>query len=365
MTPLPHLSFSWALVLVLLLPATLASSDNVTLADLVSEGHLELQTSLNPGGDIVPGQKLTLTVEIATDRWFSGGTRISLPEVSGLVVLQTEQFASNASERRGAQNWVLQRWTLDVYAQRAGEFTLPAVAIKLKVNSGPAGDVEGTLYSDPIPLKATLPAALKDLSQWVAAPDFSVRQTFDRDLQNLQLGDAFEREIVFEAADLMAMMLPSFSPEKLPGLAAYPLPPALEDSNNRGQMRASRSQRVSYVVEQEGQYLLPAVDFFWWDTSRAELQVLSLPATTITVGAGAALEAEGAASTVRVTPRAMFMAAGGLALLAISLWLARRYLPRVPLARLTSALAVAWGKVRALRKPALPERLNPGGTAGE
>ena len=50
--------------------------------------------------------------------WFTGGTRIRLPEVPGLVILQTEQFASNASERRGDQNWVLQRWTLDVYAQR-------------------------------------------------------------------------------------------------------------------------------------------------------------------------------------------------------------------------------------------------------
>lgn len=178
MTPLPHLSVSWLLLLALLLPAALAYADNVTLADLVSEGRLELQTSLSPGSDIVPGQKLTLTLEIATERWFSGGTRISLPEVSGLVILQTEQFASNASERRGAQNWVLQRWTLDVYAQRAGEFTLPAVAIKLKVNSGEAGDVEGTLYSDAIPLKVTLPAppqrpvAMAGDSGFQRSPDF-------------------------------------------------------------------------------------------------------------------------------------------------------------------------------------------------
>jgi len=46
----------------------------------------------------VPGQKVTLTLEIATDRWFAGGTRIGIPEVPGLVILQTEQFASNASE---------------------------------------------------------------------------------------------------------------------------------------------------------------------------------------------------------------------------------------------------------------------------
>ena len=64
---------------------------------LVDGGDLTVSTALSPPTDIVPGQHLRLLIEVATTRWFTGGTRIDIPEVPGLVVLQTEQFASNAS----------------------------------------------------------------------------------------------------------------------------------------------------------------------------------------------------------------------------------------------------------------------------
>jgi BatD DUF11 like domain len=334
-----------------------------TLQELLAAGQLEIDAELATAGTLVPGRKLTLQITLATDRWFSGGSRIQLPEVPGLVILQTEQFASNASERRGDQSWVLQRWVLDVYPQRAGEFTIPPLSVRVQVNAGEAGDVEGTLVSPPVSFTVTLPPALAAVPQWVAAPEFSVSQRFDRSLEGLQVGDAFEREIIFEASDVLAMMLPAYSAQGLPGLAAYPAPPVLDNSSNRGQSQASRIQRISYVVQAQGQYRLAAADFFWWDTSRDELQVLSLPATEISVG-GAGIVTGGRGAPL-VTPRRALLAAAGLALLALLVWLARRYLPGLPWARLGAAFATPWRQLRQLRKPALPERLNPGSSAGE
>ena len=69
-----------------------------SIEELEASGHLHIESALTPQNGIVPGQKVTLTLEITTDRWFTGGTRIGIPEVPGLVILQTEQFASNASE---------------------------------------------------------------------------------------------------------------------------------------------------------------------------------------------------------------------------------------------------------------------------
>jgi len=328
----------------------------LTPQELLATGRLEVGAELATAGTLVPGRKLTLGITLATDRWFSGGTRISLPEVPGLVIVQSEQFATNSSERRGDQSWVLQRWVLDVYPQRAGEFTIPPLAVRVKVNAGDAGDVEGALSSPPVSFTVTLPAALAAVTQWVAAPEFSVSQRFDRSLDGLQVGDAFEREIVFEASDVLAMMLPAYSAQGLPGLAAYPAPPVLDQSSNRGLSRASRTQRISYVVQARGQYQLPAADFFWWDTSRDELQVLSLPATAITVGTGTAI-VDAAAGAAAVTPRRLLLAA--------LIWLAQRYLPGLPLARLGTVLATPWRQIRQLRKPALLERLNPGSSAAE
>ena len=151
----------------------MAATDDIEA--LVTAGQLQIDAKLTPAGLVVPGQKLTLTLKIATDRWFSGGTRIKLPEVPGLVILQTEQFASNASERRGSQNWVIQRWTLDVYPQRTGDFSIPPISAQLKVNGGD-GDVEGTLTSPPVNVTVSLPESLADVAQWVATPDFTAEQ---------------------------------------------------------------------------------------------------------------------------------------------------------------------------------------------
>ena len=97
-----------------------------------------------------------------------------------LVILQTEQFASNASENRGGQSWVVQRWTLDVYAQRAGDFSIPPIALQVQVSAGEAGEVAGRLDTPPVQFTAQVPELLAQSENWVAAPDFRVRQGFDR-----------------------------------------------------------------------------------------------------------------------------------------------------------------------------------------
>jgi hypothetical protein len=333
-----------------------------SLEQLQAQGRLQLATSLSPDTELVPGQKLTLSLTIATDRWFTGGTRIKIPEVPGLIILQTDQFASNASEMRGGQNWVLQRWSLDVYPQREGAFALPPIAVRIKVNAGDAGDVEGELTSAATRFNTAIPAALAEVEHWVAAPQFTVNQSFDRPLQDLRVGDALQREIIFQASDVMAMMLPTFNAEVLPGLTAYPAPPVLHNNNNRGQVVARRTQRISYMIEAQGQYLLPATDFYWWDTSRGELQLLSLPATEFTVGSGVAASSK---ASLKINSRQLLRALPWLVGLLLAVWISWKWLPRLPLRRACDLVARYWHRLRALREPALPRRLNPGNSAAE
>ncbi|MEM8563768.1 MAG: BatD family protein [Pseudomonadota bacterium] len=341
----------------------LASEQNVD--SLLAANRLDIDAAISPEGVLVPGQKLTLTISIATDSWFAGGTRIRIPEVAGLVVLQTEQFANNASERRGSQNWVIQRWSLDVYPQRAGEFSLPPISAKVTIAAGPGETIEGELVSPPVNFSVSLPDSLQGLNNWVATPELEVQQHLDRAVDNLQVGEAFEREIELKASDVLAMMLPAFVAEELTGLSAYPSPPVLDNATNRGQTVASRTERISYVAESEGEYLLPARDFFWWDTSRDELRVATLPAIKIVVGAGVAKATDGPQNTVRITPRHFLLAIGGLIALVWMAWMVRVIVRLVPFGALKTQATRGLRKVIDLRKPALPERLNPDGNVGE
>ena len=330
--------------------------------DLLSEGALQVDSRLLPNSKIVPGQKLALELEIATTRWFTGGTRINLPEVPGLVILQTESFASNATEQRNGESWVVQRWTVDIYPQREGTFAVPPIALTVQVNDALAGNIGGVISAPGVRFSAEVPAELEQAQQWVAAPSFDVSQAFDRDLTTLAVGDAIEREVRFQASDVMAMMLPSFEAEDLSGLKAYPLPPELKDSNNRGEMIASRVERISYIAQQPGSYTLPAVEYLWWDTRDNSLALLSLPAV--------AIEVTGAASQVTTGRPAInwpLLAAGlaGLLILMLILWLTRRWLRSLPWQWLLDPVARTVKVLRSLRQPVLPARLNPDSSAAD
>lgn len=350
----------------LLVCACHAGADNpTTLEELRDAGRLAIDSKLDPRENLVPGQRTRLTLKVSTDRWFTGGTRIVIPEVPGLVILQVDEFASNSSENRQGQNWVVQRWTLDVYPQRAGAFNIPPIDLKIKVNAGDAGELEGELTAPPLTFEATVPETLvqADATHWVAAPVFKVGQSFDRSLDELQPGDAFEREIIFEADDVMAMMLPSFTAEPQEGLASYPQPPELQDSTNRGQASARRVERTSYVVEASGQYTLPPLEYFWWDTTKGELTLLSLPA--VEISAGIAIESEDQQTNSPLNIKRVLSGLAAAALLALALWLLVRFWPTGHLVKCRRWLAYAWQQLMDLRKPALPERLNPGSSAGD
>jgi hypothetical protein len=356
------------LALLLLTSACAAlAAQPTTTDDLLASGRLGSDSAIRPVADTVPGQKLRLILEIATDRWFTGGTRIGIPEVPGLVILQTEQFANNASETRDGQSWVVQRWTLDVYAQRPGSFDIPPIPLDIKVNAGEAGEIAGRVSAPPVTFVVGLPDSLAGAERWVAAPEFRVEQRFDRPLEGLQEGDAFEREITFEAADVMAMMLPVFAPKNIAGLATYPAPPALEDRSNRGATVARRTERISYVVEAAGHYLLPARDYLWWNTQTRKLQVLSLPATEIRVGTGVAGTSgpDTGGELVQLIRQRGVLILASLVLLAGALWLVVLLRRRLPLERASRCVRNAMRTLADLRKPALPRSLNPGSSAGE
>ena len=347
-----------ALTLCLLLPLAGQAEDD--LAPLLAADQLAVDSSVNPDSGLVPGQRASLVIEVATSTWFTGGTQIRIPEVPGLVILQTEQFAANTSETRAGQTWVVQRWTLDLYPQRAGDFTLPPIQLSLQVNGGDLGDLSGNTNAPPVSFSVAIPPPLAELDFWVAAPRFSVSQRLDRDTGALAPGDAFERVIEFRGEDVLAMMLPDFSEERRPGLAAYPAPPELENRSNRGESSARRVQRISYVAEQPGDYLLPAADFFWWDTERQVLSVLTLDAIEVHVAGD---PAAAAATAPRMDRRRVLEGFGGLLLVLALGALALRYRPWRRLPVMLSPVQQAWRRLMALRRPALPERLNPGSNA--
>lgn len=331
-----------------------------TVGELQESGRLQLRTSLSKVSSVVPGEQIKLILEIATDRWFGGGTRIEVPEVPGLVILQTENFASNSSEVREGTNWVVQRWTLDVYAQREGTFTIPPISAQIKVSEAGGALIEGQVTGPALEFSATRPESLRRAETWVAAPSFSVTQSFDRDLEDLAVGDAIERKIRFEAEDVMAMMLPTFDEAELNGFTRYSEPPRLKNSSNRGTTLALREITLTYIVEAQGEYQLPAQEYFWWDTQSRELELVSLPAVTVQVGTGSGKPSSDKKADYR---QIIFWTITASLLLLCIAWMVKKLAVARTMARVKKGWNILRERWLRLRRPALPPTLNPGSSS--
>lgn len=268
-----------------------------SLQTLLEQDHLRLQTWLEPADSVVVGQEVRLVVEVATRRWFAGGTQIRHPEVANLVILQRDNFATNLSRQESGQTWVVQQWRLELYPQAAGMFRIPSLQLELAVNDASAGIVRGQLMSEALQFSAAVPGLMSTTSHWLAAPQFSVEQNFDRELAGLQPGDALTRTITLEAIELNSMMLPAFEEAPQPGLASYPSNPRLQDRSNRGAAAARRIEEISYVIEKAGQYQLPEKNYYWWNTATQSAEIATLAAITIDAGVAPSTKAE-----TRVTP---------------------------------------------------------------
>ena len=112
----------------LLMLFVVCSPRAASIDEVLDRGGLKLRAWLEPDENIVVGRQVQLVLELATDRWFTGGTRLSRLELEGAIVLRRERFATNFSRREKGESWTVQQHTLTIYPQRAGKFELSPIS---------------------------------------------------------------------------------------------------------------------------------------------------------------------------------------------------------------------------------------------
>ncbi len=306
--------------LILVSPWSLAS---VSLQQLIDAGEFSVDVQLLPDSDIVPGQEVQLQLILSTNRWFASGTRLHIPEMRNMLVLQREAFAVNSSRYAKGQTWVVQTWELSLFPQREGVFQTPAVALEVKVNHEQYGVVEGRVLAPVLEFQVTAPASTRQLTNWVSTPSLQVARQFDRPLEDLQVGDALRATITIRGENLIAMMLPQYRQTELPGLAAYPQQSQLFNDQQRGERAARRVDVIDYMIEKGGEYQLPEQVFYWWNTDAQSLELAVIPAVSFQVAGSLPASVKRLLGNVPLAAIYGLAAVLALALL-LRLWLKRR-----------------------------------------
>jgi len=258
-----------------------------TIDDLLLADKVRIRAWVEPGENINARQQVNLQIEIATDKWFSGGTRIGAFEVEGAIVLQREKFAVNSSRNEVGKTWTVQEWTIAVYPQRYGEFVIPDISVQVSIAGENLESIIGDLTVPSFKFIANLPDPFPDNlsagTDWVATSRLEVTEAYDKPFEELTPGDAVVRSIRMSADNLPAMMLPDIEIAYVAGIAVYPKPPQLQDKVNRGTYLAERTQTITYVVEKAGLYLLPRKTFYWWNLNSQSFEIIELEAQAFEV----------------------------------------------------------------------------------
>ncbi|MEZ9318157.1 BatD family protein [Vibrio lentus] len=219
-------------------------------------------------------EQVILNIEVATPRWLTGGTRIGSIEIPNVIAKQRNQLATNYTERVDGTTWSRQRWEVTLYPMTSGEFVIPTVPVRIQVSAPDGSNVGGTLYTQPIKFEASLPSGLlSDESPWFSATDVDVEQQWQRSSEDLKVGDAVTRTVTIKAKDSLSVLLPNvLTNESTQQYQAYPQPNRLDDTQERGDYRSSRTEETVYVIQQGGEFTLPEFTFQWWDSKNQRLE---------------------------------------------------------------------------------------------
>lgn len=257
------------------------------------------------------GAQITLNLDIKTDGLSFADVFFDLPEVSGAYLLRTDSNTVKLSEQRAGETWQVLRYPLSLFVPHGGTVSIPTFEVRFKTSAGfgtPA--VAHAFTTAPVELTVLQPPGVNPNDMVTTTPELEIDYDWSIPAGSVVPGDALTLTVLRRSAKVSAMLLPPLPVYMTPGLAAYPAAPELEDRSNRGALVGERTDRVTWMVEQAGNYEIPAVRFRWWDPQRERLQDQVIEGIVFEVIANAAPQRDPRSTVAAIPPLRTLLFAG-------------------------------------------------------
>lgn len=307
-----------ALVLALLASGPAGAQDTAPAPQLRMERN-EAET--------IPGQPISLRLTVLVPTFLPDPPVWPVFDSPDLLVRLPEKSTLATSERIGGETWsgVSRRYLIS--PMREGDFTLPAQDLVVTWSDPEGGDkIRTTLRTDPVQFAGVVPEAARGLEPFIAARALSLQATTEGgDTDAMTPGDSVTLTLVARVEGVSPIFLPDLlAVPDLTGLAAYPDEPVVEETETRGQLGGTRTERITFVAEGGGGGALPGVTLDWFNLDTGAVETATTEGISLTV--------EGPPAT-SAAPRDWrligLVALGGLVGLALVAALLRRLLPPI------------------------------------
>ncbi len=220
---------------------------------------------------------LTLEVQVSASAFSLTGTE---PEVDGAEIVSIDKH-TRTQELDGIQvNVVTTVYAL--FASTEASLSIPpqrfqAVLPVSSLNGDAAGNPVIMAESDPLTLKVIAAPVTAD-RLWFAAQDVALSAEWSVDSMQVEAGEPVNRVVKVKVQGQRVKAIPPLVMPASHGLRSYPGLPDLQSAIAPEGIGGVRIQTMTLVAPVSGIYAMPELTLDWWDITRREWRVATLPA---------------------------------------------------------------------------------------
>lgn len=226
--------------------------------------------------NVVVRQPFRVTISVYTATWYTNPLQFNNLKIENAFIIPFTRTLSSIEYIQNKKYASLTFYYL-VIPYETGELEIPA--LEITATTPPVGEYKGIK----IPLETRAQRIeIKELPEseeklWMVAKNVNYRESWNKELDMLKVGDVLERTIVLNASGTLPSLIQPLELEKPVGVSLYPAPPELKDTRTAQDVNGRRTEHYSYLFEEEGEVTFPEEQFFWWNPSTHRVYSRTIP----------------------------------------------------------------------------------------
>lgn len=232
--------------------------------------------------EVYIGQPIALTVSVYTSTWFTSGIDVGNIQIDGALTVFFRSL-SNSKDFNGQRHAGV-NFYYNIFPTQEGEITIPSLSINIE--SPKPGDYKGikrTITTKPKTFNVKSIPYGYDPNNWLVATSLNVSEKWSSSASDVKVGDVIQRTIYRSAAGTLSEFIPATNWDSINGISIYPKRPQLNTTKSKTAVSSNRSETVSYLFEKEGEFMLPSVEYTYWNSQTKKFYKKQIDSVLISV----------------------------------------------------------------------------------
>jgi hypothetical protein len=259
----------------------------ISTTAFAAEPELRVHATLLPADTAMVGSIVELQLDVLTDTWFTSAPTLPDLKLPGTLVMPPDGHAEHLNQTIDGKSFNGMRYTYLITPNVAQAYDVAPLTVRVTPGQATA---ELSAQSQPMHFTATQPPGFQAGEPVLVAQGLRFSQKVINSSTPLKVGDSLTRQLTLQADGALAMSLPTPSLDDVAGLSRYPKNPQVTSlDDGRGNFTGGqRIDSVTYRIDTEGHYTLPAIELKWWDASSRQTRTAQVPAVSFDAAANSA-----------------------------------------------------------------------------